>query len=52
MFDNKKLYREVSVNKNVGDDFLCVYNLFLAGKISLSILVIMLKENVGLNLPS
>ncbi len=44
MFDNKKLYCEVSVNKNVGD-FFCVYNLFLAGKISLSILVIMLKEN-------
>ena len=45
MFESKKLYCEVLVNKNASDDFLCVYNLFLAGKISLSILVIMLKEN-------
>jgi hypothetical protein len=45
MFESKKLYCEVLVNKNVSDDFFCVYNLFLAGKISLSILVIMLKEN-------
>jgi len=45
MFETKQLYCEFLMNKNVSDDFLCVYNLFLAGKISLTILVIMLKEN-------